>query len=348
MAGIIGYGAYIPRYRIKVEDIASVWGADAEAARRGLMVGEKSVAAPDQDTISMTIEASRGAMVRANISPLKIGAVYVGSESHPYAVKPTATVVAEAVGATPRISCADLEFACNAGAEAIRVSSAMVDAGRIDCALAAGADTSQGAPGDPLEYSTGAGAASFVIGRENCIAEIEAEESYVTDTPDFWRRSEHRYPSHGGRFTGEPAYFKHITSASKALMEKCGLKPADIDYAVFHQPNGKFPSRAAQILGFEKEQIAAGLLSPKIGNTYSASSLLGLCAVLDIAEPGSKILLCSYGSGAGSDAFLLEVKDRIKERRDKAPLISEILKNRIKYIDYSTYAKFTGMIVKEG
>jgi hydroxymethylglutaryl-CoA synthase len=102
MAGIIGYGAYIPRNRIKVEEIAKIWGADAPSYKRGLGLEEKSVPSPDQDTITMSVEAARTAIKRAGINPREIGAVYVGSESHPYAVNPSGTVLAEATKMTPR------------------------------------------------------------------------------------------------------------------------------------------------------------------------------------------------------------------------------------------------------
>ena len=71
MVGIVGYGAYIPKYRIKVESIAHQWGANAESYKRGLFVEEKSVPAPDQDTISMSVEATYRAIQRANIDPAK-------------------------------------------------------------------------------------------------------------------------------------------------------------------------------------------------------------------------------------------------------------------------------------
>src|SRR5512135_3734300 len=117
MAGIIGYGAYIPRNRIKVEEIAKIWGADAPSYKRSLGLEEKAVPSPDQDTITMSVEAARRAIRRAGIDPREIGAVYVGSESHPYAVKPSGTVLAEAIGATPEVHSASLEFACKAGTE---------------------------------------------------------------------------------------------------------------------------------------------------------------------------------------------------------------------------------------
>ena len=96
----------------------------------------------------------------------------------------------------------------------------LVGSGMADYALAIGMDIAQGRPGDSLEYTAGAGGAAFILGpAENSLAEIEAIYSYVTDTPDFWRRQEQKYPEHGQRFTGEPAYFKHITEAGKTLME---------------------------------------------------------------------------------------------------------------------------------
>jgi hydroxymethylglutaryl-CoA synthase len=346
MAGIVGYGAYIPRNRIKVEEIAKVWGADAPSYKKGLMLEEKSVPSPDQDTITMSVEASRRALKRAGVDPREIGAVYVGSESHPYAVKPSGTVLAEAIGATPDVHTADLEFACKAGTEGMFIALSLVQAGAIKYGLAVGADTSQGAPGDALEYSAAAGAAAFLFGRDALVAEALDTYSYTTDTPDFWRREYQYYPQHGGRFTGEPAYFKHVTGAARGLMDKAKMKPADFDYVVFHQPNGKFPLRAGEILGFTKKQIEPGWLVPRLGNTYSGSSPLGLTATLDIAKPGNLILVVSYGSGAGSDGFIFKVTKRIDEVRDLAPRTRALLDGNKNYLEYGVYAKYRRKIRK--
>ena len=101
--GIVSYGAYVPRYRIKVEEIARVWGDNADALKSGLMVYEKSVPDIDEDSATIAVEAARYAMARSGVDPERIGAVYTGSESHPYAVKPTSTIVAQAIGATPNM-----------------------------------------------------------------------------------------------------------------------------------------------------------------------------------------------------------------------------------------------------
>lgn len=344
--GIVGYGAAIPRHRIKVEEIAKVWGADADSYKRGLLVQEKSVPTPDQDTITLSVEAARHALRRAGIDPKRIGAVYVGSESHPYAVKPSGTVVAEAIGAVPACHCADLEFACKAGSEGMFIAANLVAAGQMPYALAIGADTSQGAPGDALEYTASAGAAAFLFGAENILAEMEQTFSFMTDTPDFWRREYQLYPRHAGRYTGEPAYFKHVTGAADELLRRSGLKPQDFAYAVFHQPNGKFPLRVGEKLGFKREQIETGWLVPKLGNTYSGASPIGLTAILDVAKPGDRIFMVSYGSGSGSDGFVFHATDRLPAAQGKAPKTRWQLENKPIYLEYGVYAKYRGKIKK--
>ena len=344
--GIVSYGTYIPKYRVSVEEIARVWGENPENIKSGLGVFRKSVSDLDEDTATISVEAAREAIERSQIDPKKIGAIFVGSESHPYVVKPTATIVGDAIGCGNNFHAADFEFACKAGTAGIQACLGMVKSGMIEFGLAIGADTSQSAPGDPLEYSASAGGAAFLVGKNGVIAEIEETLSFTSDTPDFWRREGQPYPSHGGRFTGIPAYFRHVTSAARQIMEKNGYKPSDFDYAVFHQPNGKFPVRAAKMLGFTKEQIDQGLVVREIGNTYSGSSVLGFSAVLDIAKPGDKILLVSFGSGAGSDAFIFNITDTIVSF-PRYPAVWDKIRSGVS-VDYSTYLKLRKKIKLKG
>lgn len=341
--GIAGYGAYVPRYRLPAVEVARVW---AGGKTGGLPVKEKAVAGMDEDVITMSIEAARNALARAQISPEDLRAVWIGSESHPYAVKPSSTVVAEAIGTTPDIQAGDWEFACKAGSEALVAATGLVGSGMADYALAVGMDTAQGRPGDALEYTAGCGGAAYIVGpAEDALAEIEASYSFVTDTPDFWRRAEQKYPQHGQRFTGEPAYFRHIAEAGGRLLKEMGASPADYTYAVFHQPNAKFPQRAAGLLGFSEEQIKPGLLVPLIGNTYAGAALIGLTAILDIAQPGDRILMVSFGSGAGSDAFSLRVTEKIGERRGLAPKTADYIARRTQ-IDYAAYVRMRGKLAE--
>lgn len=333
--GIVGYGAYVPRYRLPGSEISRVW---TEGNSRS-PVREKAVPGLDEDTATMSIEAARNALARAAIDPQQIRAVWVGSESHPYAVKPTGTIVAEAIGATPGVLAADWQFACKAGTEAMQAGIGFVGSGMADYVMAIGMDTAQGRPGDALEYTAGAGGAAYLLGpADQALAIIQRTLSYVSDTTDFWRRPSTHYPSHAERFSGDPGYFGHVVPAAEQMMAEMQTKPADYDYVVFHQPNPKFPTRALEDLGFKPAQWKTGLLVPEIGNTYAGSAMIGLTAVLDEVQPGQRILMVSYGSGAGSDAFDLLVTERIVDAKKRAPATRDYIKRRVQ-IDYAQYVR---------
>lgn len=339
--GITSYGAYIPRFRVKTDVIGACWGVGPER----IPVNTKSVPGPDEDTTTMCIEAGLTALDRAAVPIEDIRAVWVGTESKPYAVKPTSTVVAEALGLTPYINAADFEFACKAGSEAMQAAMGFVGSGMAPHAMAIGMDTAQSAPGDSLEFTAAAGGAAYLMGSaETAIATVEASLSYVTDTADFFRNAHDHYPRHGKRFTGTPAYVAHSLGAARALLKELGRTAEDYQWAVFHQPVPKFVRSLAKKLGFTPKQIEPGFLAPQIGNTYSGSSLLGLAALLDCAKPGDKIFFTSYGSGAGSDSMSLVVTDRIQEVRKKGPKVVDYLARKHEIQDYGVYLRLMNKI----
>jgi hydroxymethylglutaryl-CoA synthase len=84
----------------------------------------------------------------------------------------------------------------------------------------------------------------------------------------------------------------------------------------------------------------------KFGNTYSGASLVGLAAVLDIAKPDERILVASYGSGAGSDAYMFRTTSQLldKRKRQKINVKFQAENPFIEYVDYTTYRRLkTGM-----
>jgi hydroxymethylglutaryl-CoA synthase len=110
-------------------------------------------------------------------------------------------------------------------------------------------------------------------------------------------------------------------------------------------PNGKFPLTVGKQLGFSREQLEVGWLVSKMGNTYSGSSPTGLAAVLDVAEPDDAILITSFGSGAGSDSFVLRATALLPERRGLAPTVRALLDGPRKYLSYGEYAKYREKII---
>jgi len=340
MVGIISYGFYIPKYRIKVGEIARVWGKKSKEVEKSLGLVEKAVASVDEDSLTMAFESASMAFEDINIDKKEIKVVFFGSETHPYAVNPASTILAEFLGIEKNYLAYDTEFACRAATGALISAFALIRSGFSNYGLVTGSDKGTAKTHDPLEYTAASGAVSLIVGNKDLILEAVDYLSFSSDTPDFWRREGIRYPSHGGRFTGKPSYFYHIQEATKSLLKKTKLRPEKLNYAVFHMPNGRFPIEAARNLGFKQNQIADSLAVSYLGNSYSASALMGLAAVLEKAKTDDLILFVSYGSGAGSDAFIFRATKNLKKRKKK---FSKIFKEK-QYIDYPTYLKFMEII----
>jgi len=333
--GIVGYGVYTSRFRI----------------REGSM--ERSVPFIDEDAITAAVEAGKLALVHSGVDSSLVGKVYVGSESNPYAVKPIASKVAQVLklgeenGDIQGVDAVDTEFACKAATSMFKDAASLVNfpKSNIQYSMVIGTDNSQAAPrdcpGGELDLFVGFGGCAYIFGKRDVIAEIEGWYSCTSDTPDFWRRDGEPYPMHGGRFTGDPAYFKHIRKAAAKLMERLNLEIKDINYFIAHQPNVQFPVKIAKELGFREEQYLPSLQVAKFGNTYSGSSPVGLAAVLDIAKPNERILIVSYGSGAGSDAYSLITTSQILEKRQRQKLTVKYQAENpfLEYVDYTTYRR---------
>ncbi|NCN87759.1 MAG: hydroxymethylglutaryl-CoA synthase [Candidatus Pacebacteria bacterium] len=335
--GITSYGVAIPNQIITTRIIEESQGKSGMKIGKSLGVTSKTVPARDEDTITLATDAGLNALSSFHRNKLEISNLFIGSESHPYAVKPSGTVVKDALGLSEDMALADLQFACKAGTQGLQIGFNYLLSGFSDYSLAIGADTAQAKPGDALEFTAGAGAAAYILGKEDTIADLKATISIATDTPDFWRRAGQSYPEHAGRFSGEPAYFYHIITAAKKIMNETSLLAEDFAYCVFHTPNGKFPRLAAKKLGFTPEQLEPSLVVDTIGNTYAGAVSLALSAVLDKAKPKEKILVVSYGSGAGSDAFVFETTDLITEyNKGRKGKIRDQIK-LLKEVDYQEY-----------
>lgn len=302
-AGIIGTGLYVPDFRIHSDsfhfDRASAWN-------QASATDEHSVANYDEDAVTMAVAAATSALQRTGFDPRQLDAVWVGTESKPYAVKAVATTVAEAIQSTPWLSCVDLEFACRSAIEGLQSLLEQVHSGRFRSALLIAVDAAQARPGDELEHTAGAAAVALIIGPlARSIVQVGRSVSYVTDTPDFFRRDGAEYPRHMHRFTGEPAYFEHSKKAAQMFLNQMELLPSDFRYVIFHQPNKKFPIQMARDLGFCTEQFEDLLLFKHFGNAYAANVPLALARSVELLIPDEMALITAYGSGAGADSFAI-------------------------------------------
>jgi len=99
MAGIIGYGIYVPKYRLKQADAAMPWG--------GWASGEKAVCGSDEDIVTMAAEAGDKAIKHAGVDPAQIGTIHIGTASSPYVEQYVAPILAETLNLAPETTMID-------------------------------------------------------------------------------------------------------------------------------------------------------------------------------------------------------------------------------------------------
>lgn len=299
--GIKSLSCYVPEGRLSVGNLHRVWGKLSTSS------ATKSVPSFDEDATTLATTAAR--RLRKNGADKSVvDCVWVGSESKPYAVKTSAATVASCLGLSNSIGAADIEFACRGAIEAMLRLSSSIETGSLSQALVVASDCAQAPPGDPLEATASAAAVALVLAQsEECPIQISQSCFFVTDTTDFHRRDGQKFPTHANRFTGVPAYFHHVTSAVNSFFEKTNSQTEDFRYVVFHQPNQRFAKRVGSRLGFNQDQIAPVLFANRIGNPHAANVFVGIAQAVSLADTGDKILVASYGSGAGSDAFAIKM-----------------------------------------
>lgn len=342
MTGIVSYGSWIPFLRLKVEEIEKVWvNVPLSKLKNGRRLSERAVLQPNEDTNTMAVAAGKRALRMAGAEWADdVDAIFLGTCTNPYDTRASVTVLQEALGFRKDVISADIQFGGKSGTTCMQLCYALVESGLAKQAMAVGSDTinRHTSPGYQHEYSASAGAVAVILGKQNVIAEIKGTASYSSELSDFFRLEGERYIV-DNNFNGQPypefeiGMMAHTAGAANKALNDLGMKSSDFDYAVFQQPYGSIPFLIADRLGFTKEQVTAGVIADRIGDCGSASAMLGLANVLDNAKPGERILLVSYGFGAGADAFVLEVTSEISEHKP-AKTVEELLNNK-KYVDYA-------------
>lgn len=334
MVGITSYGAYIPRYRLNRKTIFSAMGW-FNSATAGVARGEKAVANYDEDSITMAVAAAHDCLkgcVRDEIEGL-----YLASTTVPYLERQNAAICAAALALRHDIRTADFGACLKSGTTALISACDAVKSGNIKDFLVCASDSRQGKPGSNMEHTFGDGAAAFVVGRDNVIAELKESYSITSDIADYRRTQEERFiRGWEERWIRDEGYAKIIPEAVTGLLEKYGLKLNDFAKVVISCPVAGALSGICKKLGVEPDRIQDNMMS-SVGDTGSALSLMMLVAALEESKPGDKILAVGYGNG--SDVLFFEVTDEIDNARDRMGIkghlgLKEELDNYAKYLVY--------------
>lgn len=331
--GIIGCGVYVPRLRIKREEYQKAWGYFSPR-----WIEEKSVADFDEDAITMGVEAASNAFRNTKLNASHVDALYFASTAPPYAEKQNASTLAAALGCESDTATLDVTSSINCGLSALLSGLDFASSDRGKTALIVASDAPLGDPTGPLDHQLGAGAAATIVGRDLINGLIEGAFSVTGESlGERFRRGGDSFVSTKelGRYQ-EVSSDGVITSCVRGLMQRVGRTPKDYDFLALL---GIDPLRAfdlAKRLGFEDTKGNLGDVSRNIGDTGAAAPLLTLSRLLGSSSFKQRILICSYGPGAGADALSIIVDGEMKPVTGIA--FDDYL-SRKDYIDYSAYLK---------
>lgn len=331
MVGITQLGVYLP-----------IWRLPFNAIKPG-MKGEKAVAGPDEDSVTMAVEAANNCL--KDVDRHRIGGVILVSTTFPYIEKQASTIVAAATDLQRNILTLDVANCLKSGVTALKLAWDMVKTNCFKKILVVTSDSRLGSPGSTLERVCGDGAVAFVVGEDEAIIELEGSYSISNEMFDFWRSKNDIFiRSWEDRFINTEGYFKTVAEGIAGVLKTCNLEPKDFAKIVLSGPDSRRILDLAKQVGFDpKSQVQAPLMDV-IGNTGVSHPLILLASALESANPGDRLLLTSYGNG--SETLVLRVTehiDRIKDIRTT----SENIKSKREVSDYLTYLHWKNLIVKE-
>jgi len=335
MVGIVGFGSYVPGYRLPRELIAREWGTASAG-------GEKAVANHDEDSLTLAVNAALNCF--ADSAPAALDAVFFASTTPPYREKQSAATVAAVLDTGTTVRSADFTDTLRAGTAALLAAADALRAGATR-ALVCAADCRVGEPESTAEQSYGDAGAALLLGTTGVVAELVSSFSISAEFHGTWRTEEQEFPhAFPGAFDAKFGYARFMTSVIKGVLQHANLAPAAITTAVLAAPNPRATAAVAKSVGLDAKKQVHDTFWPLLGDTGTAQPLLLLNAALERAKPGDTILLASYGDGG--DACIFRVTEAISGYRTARSVFAQIEVKRL-LPSYGKYARFRRLLRKE-
>jgi hydroxymethylglutaryl-CoA synthase len=338
MAGIVSFGAYVPRYRLKRMTIYGAMGW-INPANIMLAQGEKAVANQDEDSLTMAAEAGIDCLKGFDRS--KVDALYFASTTMPYLERQNSGIISMALNLRDDVRSADFSGALKSGTSALLSALEGVGSKSLRQAVVCAADCRLGKMGSPQEMIFGDGGASFLIGDEGVIAEFKGFYSLTADFVDHYRGSRTTFDRQWeDRWIRDLGFDELIPRAIGGLLKKCNVQIGDFSKIIFQCLYDSERRNLAKVLKLDPAKIQDPQHNT-IGETGTTQSLLMLAHALEEAKPGDKLLVVSFGNGC--DALSFQVTEGIGKLNGRRG-VKGSLANRAELSSYQKYAVFRGMV----
>ncbi|HEY3779159.1 MAG TPA: OB-fold domain-containing protein [Rhizomicrobium sp.] len=342
MTGIVAYGAYVPKLRLRRESVAEAnsWYAPA---LRGSARGERAMANWDEDALTMAVEAGRDCLPASD--PLRersfVDALYFASTSAPFADRSNAGIAARALSLSEAISVMDVGGSQRSGLGALLAALDAAGSGRAVAPLVLAGDRRRARAASPQELLFGDAAAAILVGKERPLATLVGSQSVSIDFVDHFRAAREEF-DYGWeeRWVRDEGYAKIVPAAISTLLKRTGTTPDAIAHFLLPTPFPSLDCQIAERLGIDSARVRDNLAGT-IGDSGAAHALLMLLHALQEAKPGEKILVAQFGQGC--DAMLFETTDAVAQAKTHAGVTGALARRR-EETNYLKYLVFNGLV----
>jgi len=333
MNGILRYGAYIPYFRLTRKEIAAAWGSRGET-------GERAVAAHDEDSITMAVEACRDCL--AGLDRSRVDGLFFVSTTSPYREKQAASLIASVLGLRPDILTADFSHCLRSGLTAMELARNRTMAGIARSILVVFSDARTAYPGSSLEAWFGDAAAAFLLGQGEAAAVWESFHSLSHEMMDVWRTQEDRFVQcWEDRWAKQHGLLEVVSENTRQVFQKAGWGPGEVQRVVLPAADPRTHRQLARQLGFNLERQVADPLLEKVGFSGAAHVPLVLALALEQASPGERLLASAYGDGA--DSLVLRTTAHLASARGRRS-VSGHLDRKAVLPGYLRYLRTRGLV----
>jgi hydroxymethylglutaryl-CoA synthase len=349
--GVEALGVHVPRFYLRLEDLAAARGVDPAKYLDGLGCRCQAVPAPGEDAAVYAYLAARKLLVNKSLDPSQIGLLIVGTESGVDEAKPIAAWLHRWLGLGCNCRIFDVKHACYSGTAALLMAGDWCRTHEHGKALVVATDVARYEIGSPGEPTQGAAAVAMLVGREPGCLQLEdfPPAVYSDEVMDFWRPRYRDCAVVDGKCS-VGAYLKAVGETWRQYRRSSGLGWNDYDYFLFHVPFPKMAYKAFFAIheldgnGSDPQELLARRVAPglwasrDVGNCYSASLYLCLAALLEGGGEqvaGARVGLFSYGSGSCAEFFSARIGLNPEAWKGRTGL-TEALAARER-VDYVTY-----------
>jgi 3-oxoacyl-[acyl-carrier-protein] synthase-3 len=313
---ILGTGSYAPERVLTNEDLAKMVDTSDEWIRTRSGIRERRIAAPNESTSDMAVQAARLALEDAKLGPEQIDLLVVATVTPDTPMPAVACVIQHQLGIPTTAACFDLNAACSGFVYSLDVACAMLASGRYRRALVIGVEKLS-AVVDWEDRTTcvlfGDGAGAVVIG----VSDEPNRGLIGTRLGAFGEGAELLYISHGGssapstpesiarrdhciRMKGKEVFklaVRGMDEAARDILEQHQLRADQISLVIPHQANLRIIEAISQYLELPMDRFFVNV--DRYGNTSAASIPIALDEARRAGRinPGDLTLLVAFGAG---------------------------------------------------